>query len=296
MATGPGGIAAASNFILNIVELQNTITSAGGTSALTQLQTTVSQLQEMVIYDEKRIAANTISAYNTTPIQVTDSMNFAAGTSLTLNGGTVSTTAGSGSGSGASYASVSSIGFGPSVTNYFSTAGVGTATAISFQVEGVGGVGATSTPITVSAGGLTTIAGGLRVTAAGTPALGRYLTCMDALGTAEWQDPGSVSDGRWKEDVRGFAEYWTVLDGVQGVRFRWSALSGRSGEDIGVVAQDVLRVLPEAVIEGIDGLPHRVAYEKLIPVLVEAVKELRGRVEELESAVAAAAAAGLNPL
>jgi hypothetical protein len=61
-------------------------------------------------------------------------------------------------------------------------------------------------------------------------------------------------------------------------------MSGRSGEDVGVVAQDVLKVLPEAVIEGVDGLPHRVAYDKLIPVLVEAVKELRGRVEELERA------------
>ncbi len=280
MATGPGGIAAASNFILNIVELQNTITSAGGTNALTQLQTTVSQLQEMVIYDEKRIAANTISAYNTTPIQVTDSMNFAAGASLTLNGGTVSTLAGSG---GTTYTAVSTIGFGPSFTQYFSTGGVAAATAISFQVEGVGG--AVSTPMTFSAAGATTIAGGLRVTAAGTPALGRYLTCMDSLGTAEWQDPGSVSDGRWKEDVRGFTDYWTVLDGVQGVRFRWGEISGRSGEDIGVVAQDVLKVLPEAVIEGVDGLPHRVSYEKLIPVMVEAIKELRGRVEELERTV-----------
>ena len=282
MATGPGGIAAASNFILNIVELQNTITSAGGTNALSQLQTTVSQLQEMVIYEEKRIAANTISAYNTTPIQVTDSMNFAAGASLFLNGGAVSTVAGGG---GATYSAVSTIGFGPSFTQYFSTGGVGAATAISFQVEGVGVPavpGATSSPMTFSAAGATTIAGGLRVTAAGTPALGRYLTCMDSLGTAEWQDPGSVSDGRWKEDVRGFTDYWTVLDGVQGVRFRWGEVSGRSGEDIGVVAQDVLKVLPEAVIEGVDGLPHRVSYEKLIPVMVEAIKELRGRVEELE--------------
>jgi hypothetical protein len=282
MATGPGGIAAASNFILNIVELQNTITSAGGTNALTQLQATVSQLQEMVIYDEKRIATNTISAYNTTPIQVTDSMNFAAGASLTLDGGVVSTIAGSGGGT--AYGSVSSIGFGPSYTQYVSTGGVASATAISFQVEGAGGGSAVSTPMTFSASGTTTIAGGLLITGAGTPALGRYLTCMDTLGTAEWQDPGVVSDGRWKQDVRGFADYWTVLDGVHGVRFRWGEMSGRSGEDVGVVAQDVLKVLPEAVIEGVDGLPHRVAYDKLIPVLVEAVKELRGRVEELERA------------
>jgi hypothetical protein len=278
-------IGSASNFILNIVELQNTITSAGGTTPFSQLATTVAQLQEMVIYEEKRIATNTISAYNTTPIQVTDSMNFAAGASLTLNGGTVSTMAAAGG--GVALGSVSTVGYYTSFTNYYSTSGAGTDLAIAFQVEGVGGGGAVSTPMTFTAGGQTTIAGGLRVTGAGTPAFGRYLTCMDALGTAEWQDPGSVSDVRWKEDVRPFEDYWRVLGGIQGVRFRWGGggvAAGRTGADVGVIAQDVLSVLPEAVIEGIDGRPHRVSYEKLVPVLVEAVKELGARVAELEAA------------
>jgi hypothetical protein len=276
-------IGSASNFILNIVELQNTITSAGGTTPFSQLATTVAQLQEMVIYDEKRIAANTISAYNTTPIQVTDSMNFAAGTNLTLNGGTVSTIAAALAGGG-TVGPVSTVGYYTSFTNYYSTSGVAGDLAIAFQVEGAGAV---STPMTFTAGGQTTIAGGLRVTGAGTPAFGRYLTCMDALGTAEWQDPGSVSDVRWKEDVRPFEDYWRVLGGIQGVRFRWGGggvAAGRTGADVGVIAQDVLSVLPEAVIEGIDGRPHRVSYEKLVPVLVEAVKELGARVAELEAA------------
>ena len=276
-------IGSSSNFILNIVELQNTITSAGGTTPFSQLATTVAQLQEMVIYEEKRIATNTISAYNTTPIQVTDSMNFAAGTSLTLNGGTVSTATATGGGAGAG--PVSTVGYYTSFTNYYSTSGVAADLAIAFQVEGAG-AGAVSTPMTFTAGGETTIAGGLRVTGAGTPAFGRYLTCMDALGTAEWQDPGSVSDVRWKEDVRPFEDHWRVLGGIQGVRFRWGgvgAAAGRTGSDVGVIAQDVLSVLPEAVIEGVDGLPHRVSYEKLVPVLVEAVKELGARVAALEA-------------
>lgn len=280
-------IGSASNFILNIVELQNTITSAGGTTPLTQLAATVAQLQEMVIYEEKRIATNTISAYNTTPIQVTDSMNFAAGAGLTLNGGVVSTIAGGGGGlDPAALTAVSTIGYYTSFTDYYSTSGVAGDLALAFRVEGVGALptGGVSTPVTITAGGTTTIAGGLRVTGASTPALGRYLTCMDVLGTAEWQDPGSVSDLRWKEGVRRFDDYWRVLAGVQGVRFRWSegGGAGRSGPDVGVIAQDVMNVLPEAVIEGVDGRPHRVTYEKLVPVLVEAVKELRERVEELE--------------
>jgi hypothetical protein len=274
-------IGSASNFILNITELQNTITSAGGTTPINQLAATVAQLQEMVIYEEKRIRTNTISAYNTTPIQVTDSMNFAAGAGLTLNGGVVSTVTGGGAGR-VDLAAVSTIGYYTSFTEFYSTSGAATDLAIAFRVEGAGG--GPVRPVEITAGGGTTIAGGLTLTTAGTPALGRYLTCMDALGTAEWQDPGSVSDLRWKEDVRRFDDYWRVLEGVQGVRFRWAsaAAGGRSGPDVGVIAQDVLTVLPEAVIEGVDGRPHRVTYEKLVPVLVEAVKELRARVGELE--------------
>jgi hypothetical protein len=49
-----------------------------------------------------------------------------------------------------------------------------------------------------------------------------------------------------------------------------------------VIAQDLLPVLPEAVIEGIDGRPHLVHYNKIIPVLVEAIKGLEERVKELE--------------
>ena len=278
-------IGSASNFILNITELQNTITSAGGTTPLSQLAATVAQLQEMVIYEEKRIATNTISAYNTTPIQITDSLNFAAGASLTLNGGVVSTMVAAAGGTNLS--AVSTIGYYTSFTDYYSTSGATGDLALAFRVEGAGvpPTGGVSTPITITAGGATTIAGGLRLTTAGTPALGRYLTCMDALGTAEWQDPGSVSDVRWKEGIRQFDDYWRVLDGVQGVRFRWAGdavAGGKTGPDVGVIAQDVMAVLPEAVIEGVDGRPHRVAYEKLVPVLVEAVKELRARVEELE--------------
>jgi hypothetical protein len=59
MATTTGGA-----FVLNIVDLQNTVTSASGLNPVTTLSNTVAQLQEMLIYDEKRLAVNTISKYN----------------------------------------------------------------------------------------------------------------------------------------------------------------------------------------------------------------------------------------
>ena len=256
-----------SAFVLNIVELQNTITSASGLSPVAVLSNTVAQLQEMVIYDEKRIAVNTISKYNASPIQVVDSMNFASNAVLTLNGTSVT-------GGGASLGQVSSIGYQSSFTYYYST-NVSSDTAISFQVGDPA-----VTPLQFSAGGVTTIGGGLQITGAGTPGLGYYLTCMDGQGTAEWQPPGSISDERWKKGVRRIEDSGQILDGIRGVRFQW--LDGGSN-DVGVIAQDVAKVLPEAVVIGLDGRPSMVQYHKIIPVLVEAVKGLEARVKELES-------------
>ena len=92
---------AANTFVVNITELQNTTTTASGLSPFAVLSDQIGQIQEMVIYGEKRIAANTISAYSTTPIQVTDTMNIATAGGLTINGVTV-TTSSTGSTGGAS--------------------------------------------------------------------------------------------------------------------------------------------------------------------------------------------------
>jgi len=107
---------------------------------------------------------------------------------------------------------------------------------------------------------------------------------MDSLGTAQWQPMAQVSDQRWKTDISPIADYQTILDSIQGVRFRWSDSHNR---DVGLLAQDIIPVLPEAVIEGVDGGPYLVQYNKIIPVLVEAMKGMSERVRELEEQVAA---------
>ena len=263
------GFTANSNFIVNIVELQNTITSASGLTPLSALSNQVAQIAEMVNYGDKSLAANSLRAFNGSNIAVQNSMSFATGTTITVDGTTLA-----GGGAGGAYSGISTIGFSSSLTNYYNTLSTA-ATAISFQV----GLPA-ATPLSVTAGGTVVVDGTLRLAGTGTPGLGKYLTCMDATGTAEWVTPAMPSDGRWKEGVTELGdEAWAVLEAVRGVRFRWS---GGGGRDVGVIAQDLMPVLPEAVIEGVDGRPHMVHYHKLIPVLVETVKDLARRVAELE--------------
>ena len=68
----------ASNYILNIVELQNVVTTASGLTPLGVLTNTVSQIQEMVDYDNKRININTIAKYSepTAPISLINDLNL----------------------------------------------------------------------------------------------------------------------------------------------------------------------------------------------------------------------------
>jgi hypothetical protein len=79
------------------------------------------------------------------------------------------------------------------------------------------------------------------------------------------------------------ADERTVVERVRelhGVTWEWKDPK-RGTHGIGLIAQDVQRVFPEAVSTDKTGY-LMVDYHGLVGVLVEAVKELADRVEELE--------------
>jgi hypothetical protein len=55
----------------------------------------------------------------------------------------------------------------------------------------------------------------------------------------------------------------------------------RTMQDVGVIAQEVKEIVPSAVVEREDGY-LAVRYDKLIPLLIEAVKALKAEIEEMK--------------
>ena len=79
----------------------------------------------------------------------------------------------------------------------------------------------------------------------------------------------TISDERLKTNIKPISSPLEVLSGIEGVLFNWKE---DNSQDVGLIAQDVERALPEAVNEIND--VKSVNYNGVIGLLVEAVKEL----------------------
>jgi hypothetical protein len=95
------------------------------------------------------------------------------------------------------------------------------------------------------------------------------------------------SDARLKEEVRTIERARELLQRLNGVHYRWkkgaqAKYGTRDGEDVGLLAQDVQQVLPEAVVTLPDGT-LTVNYAKVMPLVVEAFKAQEVRLEQLEA-------------
>lgn len=94
-----------------------------------------------------------------------------------------------------------------------------------------------------------------------------------------------TSSRRFKTDVRPIDGASSLLAQLNGVRYRWSE-TGRP--DLGFIAEDVGKVLPELVRYEENGTDAKsLDYSHLTAVLVEALKEEQSRVQKLEDRVQA---------
>ena len=82
-----------------------------------------------------------------------------------------------------------------------------------------------------------------------------------------------TSDKKYKDNIQTIESPLEKVNKLSGINFTWTDDSPYSGEDIGVLAQEVEKVIPSAVTTRPNGT-KAVRYEKIIPLLIEAIKEL----------------------
>jgi hypothetical protein len=94
------------------------------------------------------------------------------------------------------------------------------------------------------------------------------------------------SDRRFKSSITPLSLSLEKIKNLQGVSYTWNrtAFPDRGfseGTQIGLIAQDVEKVLPEVVHTDAEGYKS-LSYDKLTAVLIEAVKEQQKTIEELQ--------------
>lgn len=93
---------------------------------------------------------------------------------------------------------------------------------------------------------------------------------------------GALSASRYKEAVEKLGAPGDLLNQLRGVRYTWRD----SGEpDVGMIADEVAKVLPELVSFDDEGQPTRLHYARLVAVLVESAKEQQRDMEKMEDRI-----------
>lgn len=87
----------------------------------------------------------------------------------------------------------------------------------------------------------------------------------------------AYSDERLKDNIRTVDNALQMVSDMRGVFY------DKDGEpSVGVIAQEMQKVLPEVVVDGENDYLS-VAYGNIVGVLIEAIKELKVKVEELQN-------------
>jgi len=93
------------------------------------------------------------------------------------------------------------------------------------------------------------------------------------------------SDKRLKDNIVTIGSPLQKIGRIGGYEFDWNENQHvYRGHDVGVIAQEIEEVIPEAVKDR-DGGYKGVQYEKIIPLLIEGIKELTKKTKKLEKEI-----------
>ena len=122
----------------------------------------------------------------------------------------------------------------------------------------------------------------------GTPLIGGDFAAQTVTITGELRATGDViayysSDERLKDNITPITNALDKVKQIGGYEFDWNdKQSTYEGHDVGVIAQEIEAVLPELVTTRDNGY-KAVKYEKIIALLIEAIKEQQAQIDELKN-------------
>ena len=92
----------------------------------------------------------------------------------------------------------------------------------------------------------------------------------------------ATSDERLKDNIAPIDDPLAKVISISGNTFDWNENTNNEGSDTGVIAQEIEALGLPGLVTTRDNGYKAVRYEKLVPLLVEAIKELSGKVDALE--------------
>ncbi|MGZ3802533.1 MAG: tail fiber domain-containing protein, partial [Bdellovibrio sp.] len=99
-------------------------------------------------------------------------------------------------------------------------------------------------------------------------------------GTVGYVSLANLSDKRLKKDIKPLGQGVEEILKLNSVEYHWINKDFSQERQIGFIAQEVEKIFPELVSEGPDGY-KRVNYVGIIPVLVNAIKEISAKISNL---------------
>jgi hypothetical protein len=102
------------------------------------------------------------------------------------------------------------------------------------------------------------------------------------LTSGAWQQ---LSDSDLKENITPFENPIEKIKAISGVKFTWKNTELSADEQVGVLAQEVEQVLPQAVSTNEEG-NKMISYASLIPLLIESIKEQQKAIDALKAELA----------
>ena len=112
-----------------------------------------------------------------------------------------------------------------------------------------------------------------------------YVGCINGLHCDGDVVAFSSSDERLKDNITPLSGCLDKVMSLDAIEFDWNDKQQTyTGHDIGLIAQQVQEIAPEIIAERSDGYLS-VKYEKIVPILVEAIKEQQIQIDYMEDQI-----------